>query len=454
MSMELFYKFSRIRKVGVRFNGPKNVSEIFFAIILSSYPLFYGYCKLEWFKYIKYTWFLTFTANQSEHPGLLYLHEWKNSMKWTKNIPSYKSFSTFEKNELKKAMEQAYGMQVYSNWNTVKFMFLKYIEQKCTILGTTTTIFARDKYQKDSGNLCHNHLILAIDKSNAKCNMSPIIVDFVVALKSMQNAQALDHTNRIAKYVSKYTGKFDDGNYVILCEDAHTREWILCETHLHNTKIVTSKINEDKAFNNERHKNHPKGRDMAHFETRQILMGHPEVFTDMEFIQISTSPFDLRQTNSIHLDIKDSVQYNQNMENRIHNTNPKDNYLTDPPMQHLRILNNLSEHQLMTPSQIGTYQNHDCGNSAKYDIISLFSLRPPELLNVFSNPTKYFRYCNIDDKISKMSYIEDELNIDISYCGWFDCLGRQVRICTLAFNDITSLCQKIYMITTQLMMKT
>ena len=76
-------------------------------------------------------------------------------------------------------MEQAYGVQVYSNWNTVKFMFLKYIKQKCTILGTTTTVFARDEYQKDSGKLCHNHLILAIDKTTINENSERFVQDLI-----------------------------------------------------------------------------------------------------------------------------------------------------------------------------------------------------------------------------------------------------------------------------------
>ena len=83
---------------------------------------------------------------------------------------------------------------------------------------------------------------------NAKCNMSPVIGDFFIALKSMQNAQALDHTNGLSKYVCKYISKFDQGNYVILCQDIHTGEWVLGKNHLHNTKIMTSKYNEDKAF--------------------------------------------------------------------------------------------------------------------------------------------------------------------------------------------------------------
>ena len=39
--------------------------------------------------YIKYAWFLTFTANQSEHPGLSHLHEWETSMNWSSNIDNF-----------------------------------------------------------------------------------------------------------------------------------------------------------------------------------------------------------------------------------------------------------------------------------------------------------------------------------------------------------------------------
>ena len=48
-------------------------------------------------KYIKYTWFLTFTANQSEHPGISHLHEWKTSMNWSSNMYNFESLSFDEK---------------------------------------------------------------------------------------------------------------------------------------------------------------------------------------------------------------------------------------------------------------------------------------------------------------------------------------------------------------------
>ena len=130
-------------------------------------------------KYIKYTWFLTFTANQSEHPGLSHLHQWKNSSKWTKHIPDYDSHSIFEKNEFRKAMEQAYGVHIYNNWNIVKLMLLKHIKEHITVLGTTSAILGRDEYQGDEGNLAHNHGMIAIDKRTMNGNTEKYIQDLI-----------------------------------------------------------------------------------------------------------------------------------------------------------------------------------------------------------------------------------------------------------------------------------
>ena len=166
----------------------------------------------------------------------------------------------------------------------------------------------------------------------------------------MQNAQALDHTNGISKYICKYLGKFDKGNYVVLCEGIHTGKWILGKTHLYNTKIVSSKFNEDKAFNKDRERNHPKGQDMPHFEIKQILMGDPEVFNNLNFSKISTLPFELRPTN--RLKTEDSTCY------------PPDSCLSNIPLQVVRVSKNVPDHKKITENQILTYGNHD-GNTTK-----------------------------------------------------------------------------------------
>ena len=82
------------------------------------------------------------------------------------------------------------------------------------------------------------------------------------------------------------------------------------KTHLYSTKIVSSKINKDKAMARERTNNHPRGRGIPHFRICQILMGVPEVFTNLKFIEISTLPFELHPTNSIKLDAQGNVMGN------------------------------------------------------------------------------------------------------------------------------------------------
>ena len=176
---------------------------------------------------------------------------------------------------------------------------------------------------------------------NAKCNMSPVISDFFIALKSMQNAQALDHTNGLTKYVCKYIAKFDESNYTLLLQDIHTGDWVIGKTHLHNTKIIRSKINEDKAFTKERFKNNPKGREFPHFEIRQGVMGHEEIFTNMIFVQISTLPFEFRPTNMIEL--------NQDGEIERNDEHPADAYVNNNP---IHVIREDIDVQLMTSNKL------------------------------------------------------------------------------------------------------
>ena len=130
-------------------------------------------------EYIKYSWFLTFTANHSEHPGLSHLHCWKNSMNWTSKIRNYDSFSTEEKTEITKAMEEAYGIHVYDHWYMAKKLLLLHMKHHLTVLETTTAIFAHDEYQATAGNLCDNHLILAIDKESLNDESQRYVHDLI-----------------------------------------------------------------------------------------------------------------------------------------------------------------------------------------------------------------------------------------------------------------------------------
>ena len=67
-------------------------------------------------------------------------------------------------------------------------------------------------------------------------------------------------TNGVARYVVKYIVNLDRGNRCVLYVDAHTGA-VICagQKFLHNTKITSSKANEDKAFAKSREQKHTVG---------------------------------------------------------------------------------------------------------------------------------------------------------------------------------------------------
>ena len=64
--MELFYKFSRIWKVGVRFNGPKNVTKNYTSVIFKSYTL-YSTVITSWSGYLR---------EHNDYPTILLNSNW------------------------------------------------------------------------------------------------------------------------------------------------------------------------------------------------------------------------------------------------------------------------------------------------------------------------------------------------------------------------------------------
>ena len=62
------------------------------------------------------------------------------------------------------------------------------------------------------------------------------------------------------------------------------------ETFLHNTKITTSKLNEDKALAMKRDSKPARGRAIGEMEMRQMILQYPEVHTNLVFENIPTMP--------------------------------------------------------------------------------------------------------------------------------------------------------------------
>ena len=80
-------------------------------------------------------------------------------------------------------------------------------------------------------------------------------------------------------------------------------------------------------------------------------MGHEEVFTNMNFIKISTLPFELRPSNRIELNQKGEIENTTN-----ENEHPEDAYTNRPPLQEMRQSKNFPENRLMSSGQLMTYK--------------------------------------------------------------------------------------------------
>ena len=71
----------------------------------------------------------------------------------------------------------------------------------------------------------------------------------------------------------------------------------------------------------------------------------------------------------------------------------------------------MSEFRLFTTSQLMIYRDHK-SESRSYDIVSMFGMRPPELVGVFQQTKSYIHLCYIEQrKIVSDAVHTDLLNI-------------------------------------------
>ena len=78
--------------------------------------------------------------------------------------------------------------------------------------------------------------------------MSPVTTELFIFFCSMVNIQIVVCSNDIVKYILKYGCKIDKVSRVIAAAGAHFGNVWVGSQFLHNTKIATSAINEEKQF--------------------------------------------------------------------------------------------------------------------------------------------------------------------------------------------------------------
>ena len=101
----------------------------------------------------------------------------EKSEQWTHHYPDYAALDPREQAELKYAMEEASGPVLLRNWIEVRTLVLQWFKEQLTFLGACGAIFSRDEYQKESGNLFHEHLVFAIKRSSLSTEADQFILD-------------------------------------------------------------------------------------------------------------------------------------------------------------------------------------------------------------------------------------------------------------------------------------
>ena len=99
----------------------------------------------------------------------------------------------------------------------------------------------------------------------------------------------------------------------------------------------------------------------------------------------------------------------------------------------------MREFRLFTTSQLMIYRDHK-SKSRSYDAVSMFGMRPPELVGVFQQTKSYIRLCYVEDrKILSDADHAILLNTDILKCRWVTLLSKRIYIRINAIDKVLQL---------------
>ena len=147
-------------------------------------------------------------------------------------------------------------------------------------------------------------------------------------------------------------------------------------TFLHNTKISSSKIAEDKA--RKKNDGKPQGRCISHLEMLHMQLKYPEVITNLDFVKLTTMPLELRGGILITSDVEQ-----------------EDGAYVGCAIDVFRRSLHLNEWRMMSQNQLLIIDDLKL-SKLSVDKVTQFSLRPPELLHVFDKLEYYFRWFEIE----------------------------------------------------------
>jgi hypothetical protein len=270
---------------------------------------------------------------------------------------------------------------------------------------------------------------------NDPFNMSPVISSWFIACRSMINAQFIGARDVISKYLLKYVVKFDLTERIETKVNSETGAPQIGKEFLFNTKITRSAVNEEKKFQKSKNAGNPRFLFLHDTNILHKQFLYADIITNLRTQQISTQTFEVRTHHKIDLMGNGAVARGRD---RNGFERAADEHIDEIWIDKARrsIAPPLHTSQMLTQSQLDILFD-DRVDSRKYDSISEFGIRPPELIAVFKTVLPYFRICDIDRKF--IPDLKDMLSTDLNICCWIDGFGRQVRIRKSTIPEIEQL---------------
>ena len=260
-------------------------------------------------------------------------------------------------------------------------------------------------------------------------NISPVEGYTFIICESMQNIQLITNTGGCNKYCIKYVGKIDEQNSVVVFSDGHKNGVLITKTSfLHNTKLSASKSNEDKQMKSKRESFHPRGRAIAETEMIHTILLYSEVATDLIFVDVATTPLELRPT--VKVAIRNALS------NANNNDVPADGAEVGNECNNARKEKKLFQYRQFTNNQLLILSQEKKQRTKILDRISEFSIRPPELLLCFDKVGMYYRWFKIIEKPLKKESMLNLLNENLKESAWIDGQGRQVILRSKALPEV------------------
>lgn len=197
---------------------------------------------------------------------------------------------------------------------------------------------------------------------------------------------------------------------------------------LGNTKISRNDIFNQSSAQTKRCRNLPKGQMIGIPEIFQKMLGQSDVEHNFDWGHIDTGPMETRSKTKVRLDSRGNVRMDENEEDGFGDAvvSVSDCYACRAEKLKDR---QFTDHQKLLLQ----------GAELKYvqqDKVSVFGIRPVELLQLIRRVKHYFEWFHVYDKVMSCDVIRESLNTNVLKCMWIDGMGRRVMMRKSALSDI------------------